>query len=195
MTPIPAALRKTIDKDPYYKVCALYGQHGHVCSGRITMDHSIIFGGSQLQELWAITPVCEVAHGVDSAKDTAAKKELRVWVALNRATVDELQRISKAMDYIRYRTNLNSKWGVYVPKGSIQGELALGPAPKKLWYTPPPEVHVKLDRLMVIEQMVGIPATMQGIINTAIDELYQTAADSLYVSNPEIYEKYGFNNR
>lgn len=117
MTPIPPKIRKQIDTDPFYKICALTNQHDHVCAGRITIDHSIIYQGKQLQEIWALTPVCERGHGVDSyaGSDTARLREMRLWVSLNRADQKDLIRISKAVNYIRELDRLNKKYGVYMP--------------------------------------------------------------------------------
>ena len=43
----------------------------------------------------------------------ALNKEINVWIALNRATDEELKKYSKAIDYIRMREVLNKKYGVY----------------------------------------------------------------------------------
>lgn len=112
-------LRKEVGEDPEYTRCALSGmisQFG-ACGGRVTREHALIFAGKKVQEKYAIIPCCAAHHGVDSFQDapTTAPKEVRVWVALNRATGDELRSISKGTNYIRERDRLNAKYGGYVP--------------------------------------------------------------------------------
>lgn len=116
MRTIPPHLKMTILSDPYYELCCLKGLHGHVCGGdRITLEHAIIVAARQLNKHWAIIPVCPAGQEVDAFQDAhTMKKELNVWVALNRATNDELRSISKAKDYIRERDRLNKKYGLYI---------------------------------------------------------------------------------
>lgn len=112
MNNVPPALRKQLASDPEYKKCALRN-HGN-CDGRITWEHAIIYAGKQVQERWAIVPLCEKHHGVGKWMDAGTMaKERNVWCALNRATDDELRAISKVVNWIRERTRLNEKYGVY----------------------------------------------------------------------------------
>lgn len=105
-----------MDKDPYYKVCALKGLHGHICGGRITKEHAIIYAGRRLNEYWAIVPICARGHEVDDFQDAhTMNKDLNRWIALNRASNVELRAISKVIDYLRERTRLNVKYGTYIP--------------------------------------------------------------------------------
>lgn len=91
-TVIPPTLRKEMDADPFYKVCALAIIPGHTCEGRITREHAIIYGGEKVQKRWAIIPLCARAHEVDQFQDAhTMKKELHVWVALNRASIHDLK--------------------------------------------------------------------------------------------------------
>lgn len=86
------------------------------CDGRITKEHAIIWQGKQLQEEWAILDICAFHHGVDFHQDGGGmNKEKHVWIALNRATDDELRAISKSVDYIALRTRLNAKYGICYP--------------------------------------------------------------------------------
>lgn len=111
---IPLADRKEWAKDPFYSVCALKGHHGHECGGKITWEHAMIYGGKKMQTKWSVIPLCERAHAVNSFQDAGTMiKELNQWVALNRATDDELRAISKAVDYIHMRKYLNGKYGVW----------------------------------------------------------------------------------
>lgn len=114
------ALRKETGEDPEYLRCGLQGLLAPLigpCGGRVTREHAIIFAGKKVQEKWAIIPCCAAHHGVDQYQDspTMTHKEIRVWVALNRASEEELFRISKAVNYLREKDRLNAKYGVYVP--------------------------------------------------------------------------------
>lgn len=110
MRAIPAKLRKQIDSDPYYKKCARADEGN--CSGRITIEHAIIHAGRQLNELWALLPICAYHHAVDQYQDGGdLNKEKHLWLALNRATDSELEAISKAINYKRERERLNNIYG------------------------------------------------------------------------------------
>lgn len=114
MIPIPMKIRREISIDPLYKTCALFGQEGHECGGRITFEHAIMFSGKRYQTKWAIIPLCARGHEVDQFQDAhTMNKELNIWVALNNATDEELRAISKAKDYIFERDRLNKKYGEY----------------------------------------------------------------------------------
>lgn len=111
-------LRKELGTDPEYSRCAFGGYESLVgeCGGRITREHAVIYAGKKVQERWAIIPCCARHHGVDHYQDahTEAPKELRLWVALNRATEDELAGYARA-DLLRKRELMNARIGKYVP--------------------------------------------------------------------------------
>ena len=114
MRPIPEKLKKEMAADPYYSVCARSGLHGHTCDGSITWEHVLIYSGRQLNERWAIIPLCEKAHSVNNYQDGGdLNKEINVWIALNRASEEDLASISKVIDYKRKRNILNQKYGRY----------------------------------------------------------------------------------
>lgn len=113
--------RKIMEEDPFYTVCSLNGWFGHECGGRITREHALIYKGRKIQELWAIIPLCAKYHSVDQYQDNGLlNKELNVWVALNRATDEELQRHSKLEDYIYMRDYLNDKYGQWYLKANSE---------------------------------------------------------------------------
>lgn len=135
---MPLKLRKELDADPFYKVCSRFGQQGHQCQGRVTFNHAIIFAGKQLQEKWAIQPLCEFGHSVDKFQDGGDfDEEINLWIVLNRATEAELRRISKAVNYLRQRERLNKIYGEYkpvVPTITTPDKIAQPRPAKKFWY-------------------------------------------------------------
>lgn len=120
MTKIPAKVKKEILADPEYKVCMLRAYPGHVCGGRITLEHALIYGGKQVQSKLGIISVCAAGQEVDRYQDAhTMDKDLNHWVALNRASEEELVSISKAIDYRRRKAWLDAKYGVYNPKVGV----------------------------------------------------------------------------
>lgn len=114
MNNLPKQLKDELSADPEYSRCAIPGG-GH--QGRITFEHALYFKGKQVQERFAIVPVCAAHHGVDWWQDapTESPKSVRVWIALNRATDEELFSISKVVNYHRERDRLNALYGKYEP--------------------------------------------------------------------------------
>ena len=84
------------------------------CAGRITWEHTLIYAGKQIDEVWAIIHLCEYHHAVNNYQDRGElNKERNVWIALNRATDKDLEKYSKSIDYKRMKVNLNNKYGIY----------------------------------------------------------------------------------
>jgi len=113
MNNMPPALRQECADDPSYKVCArrlALGDHSCAPSplnGKlIEWEHALIFAGKQVQEKWAVVPLCWWAHS-----GPGLVKEINVWLALNQGTDEEIKRISKVVDYQRIKRNLNDKYG------------------------------------------------------------------------------------
>ena len=113
MSKIPKKLLAAILADPFYKRCARHAEES--CAGRITFEHAIIYAGKQLNEKWAIIPLCSKHHAVDEYQDGGdLDKRINLWIALNRASTDELLSISRANDYFRHMHRLNDQYGRYV---------------------------------------------------------------------------------
>ncbi len=116
MNNVPAKLKRKWKEEDLFgikRVCMRL-EEGN-CSGRLTKEHAIIYAGKQLQEEWAILDICEYHHGVNNFQDRGnLKKEKHIWIALNRAPVERLVALSKAIDYLALRDRLNAKYGVYV---------------------------------------------------------------------------------
>ncbi len=106
--------------DPFYLCCARRAAlRDHECkanpiNGRlIEWEHVAIFAGRQVQTKSFIIPACWWSHS-----GPGLVKEIHYWIALNRATDDELFGMSKAVNYIAMRERLNLKYGPYIPAGS-----------------------------------------------------------------------------
>lgn len=103
MRPIPPKLRKQIDENPYYKTCARKGD-GY-CDGRITIEHAFIWGGRQINELWAFVPLCWHHH-----LGLSLDKRKNQWIAINRATKEDLKKYPNK-DWQQLKIYLNKKYG------------------------------------------------------------------------------------
>jgi len=102
MRPINQKIKDKMSNDPFYKECLIINDG--CCEGRIEWHHNLIFAGQQLDEKWAILPLCEFHH---RNINTKMIKEQCDHVMLNRATDQELEAVSKAVDYKRERDRLN----------------------------------------------------------------------------------------
>ena len=103
-------MREEMANDQYYQTCSRKIDGG--CGGRITWEHAVIFAGKQLNEKWAIIPLCERHHGVGTYQDGGIlDKQRNMHSALNRATDEELKRISKSVNYLELRDRLNQEYG------------------------------------------------------------------------------------
>lgn len=116
MTVMSQKLRKEVEADPEYDICAFLSTQGTFgpCGGRVTREHAIIYANKKVQKKWAIIPCCARHHGVDEYQDahTEVPKDARVCVALNRATDEELLEYPRA-NFISMRVRLNKKYGAF----------------------------------------------------------------------------------
>lgn len=111
MRAISQRVRRIIDSDEFYRICSRWADGN--CSQCVTMEHTLIYAGSQIDEHWAIIPLCEYHHGVGNYQDRGdLQKEKNVWIALNRATDEELLKYPKR-DFLKEKSNLNKKYGKY----------------------------------------------------------------------------------
>lgn len=72
--------RKRIDTDLFYRRCCLYDK---TCSGPLQQHHNLIYAGRQVDDFWAILPLCQSHHEVADRKDV--KKKLNA-IMLSRAS-------------------------------------------------------------------------------------------------------------
>lgn len=101
MRPIPPALRKALDAQPFYHRCA---RRSGACSGRITWEHAFIYGSKQINEEWAIIPLC-VYHHLGVGLD----KSLNELIALQRASPEDLAKYPRR-DWRQHRVYLEQRY-------------------------------------------------------------------------------------
>lgn len=104
MRPIPKQLRNDLSNDPFYKQCAITGKKNE----KIDWHHNLIFGGSQVNERFAIIPLLKSVHD-----KIHLYKEICDWIMWNRATPEQISYYSKAQNYAKTKEYLNSKYGDY----------------------------------------------------------------------------------
>lgn len=106
-----------MDSDPWMHRCCVTGR----TDGKIDWHHVYTFASKQISEAWAIIPLLRSVH--DRVPADRELKDRTEWIALNRATDEQLRPYCKAIDYIRRREVLNRKFG-----GPYVGHL---PAPDR----------------------------------------------------------------
>lgn len=107
---MPKALRDELAADPYYSKCCLQVIPGHTCSGRITWEHALEYKGRQIQEKFAIIPLCWESH-----LGGGLNKKRNHWVALSRATEEDWKKYDRARDrWMQELRYLNKLYGKYV---------------------------------------------------------------------------------
>lgn len=111
--PIPLKIREQMANDPTMKVCMrklLLDDHeceADPLTGKLLdWEHVFTFGGSKINEAWAIISICWLVH-----RGGKLNKEINRWISLNRATDEELKAKSKAIPYINMREHLNKLYG------------------------------------------------------------------------------------
>lgn len=82
MRPIPPNIKKEMLADPYYASCSRKNEE---CQGRITFEHVWIYSGKQINEVWAIIPLCVYHHLGDGLN-----KNVNRMISILRATPDDL---------------------------------------------------------------------------------------------------------
>lgn len=84
MRKISQKVKNEILNDPFYDRCARSDEG--CCDGRITWEHAFIYAGKQIDERWAIIPLCTYHHAVDEHQGGGdLKKDLNEYIALERA--------------------------------------------------------------------------------------------------------------
>lgn len=86
MRPIPQKLRKELAQDLFMQTCVFMVN----CEGKVEWHHAIIYAGKQVNERWAILPVCEYHH-----RGPGFDAEYLRQIAYGRATPGDLAKYPK----------------------------------------------------------------------------------------------------
>lgn len=81
-----------------------------VCGKPPQWHHQFVYGGKAINEAWAILPLCKTHHDQVNHRHF---HQLMDWVALNRATDEELEKYSRVMGYKGRRSWLNRQYGEF----------------------------------------------------------------------------------
>lgn len=98
MRPIPQALKDEMEADPWMHRCARAGPE---CSGRVEWEHVFLYQGRQLNERWAIIPLCKHHHRGDGLDKRENER-----IALARITTAELEARFPRTDWSRRKWHL-----------------------------------------------------------------------------------------
>lgn len=97
-------------QDPYYKKCCLTGTSNE----KIDWHHVWRYGGSQINEAWAIMPIWWRKHSPygdkDSVHNCRETKEQVELLSLQRATVEDLAKYPR-VDWENLKQYFKSKYG------------------------------------------------------------------------------------
>ena len=105
-------LKSKILSDPLAAKCFRYlALRDHECEGRITLEHAILYAGRQVNEAWAVVPICAKAHSVDAWQDTGIlDKRINEWIAINRMKKEDEVKYGR-VDWQQKRRYLNGVYG------------------------------------------------------------------------------------
>lgn len=99
MRPIPLALKQKMEKNPFMSKCAYPG-----CFTHPEWEHAFIYAGKQINDEWAIVPVCAFHH-----RGRGLDKWFNQWIAINRASFSDLSKYSKR-NWFYVQDKLNYKF-------------------------------------------------------------------------------------
>ena len=109
MRPIPPKMREQMSRDPYMEFCIHPG-----CKNIPEWEHAFIYAGKQINEKWAIVPCCMYHH-----RGEGLDKHFNQWVAINRATEEELQKYGKK-NWAQLKATLNEEYGPFEPYAAFR---------------------------------------------------------------------------
>jgi len=101
--------------DPFYCKCILTGKTNREV--KIDWHHVFEYGGKQIQEKWAIVPVCERLHSpqgeVNSIHRNNTTKEYIKYLTLKRVSLEWLSEAYPKTDWEQLYNYLNNKYKNY----------------------------------------------------------------------------------
>lgn len=113
MRPIPPTMRARMAMDPIYREClrqTIFSDHvcrANPATGKlIEWEHAFLYAGQQINEIWAIIPICWWVH-----EGPGKNKDLNQYMALRRATPVELAKYPR-VDWLQLLRRLKIKLGL-----------------------------------------------------------------------------------
>lgn len=104
---IPLDILKEFLDNPINKNCAL-------CSkSSVQIHHNLIYGGSQVSDIWTLIALCSDCHSIEKRKDIKEKLD---WIMLCKGTDEQLKQYSKIDNLIEKRARLIEKFGSFPEK-------------------------------------------------------------------------------
>lgn len=111
MRKISKTNKDIIATDEFYDVCCRADEYD--CAGGITIEHALIYAGRQMDEIFALLPVCEYHHGVNTYQDRGKlDKKKHEWIAISRMTEDDKKKYNRR-DWDRELKLLENIYGKY----------------------------------------------------------------------------------
>jgi hypothetical protein len=112
MRPIPDDLKERIIARPQHGKCfRRLVLKDHECQGRITWEHVFLYGGRQINELWAIIELCDLAHSTGLYQDCGIiEKKINEWISINLMSPEDEARYPR-FSWRQRRYYLNSLYG------------------------------------------------------------------------------------
>lgn len=101
MRPIPPALRRRIADDPAMRKCCM----PECMSQVVEWDHAFTYAGRQVNEAWAIVPLCWYHH-----RGGGLDRPWTQWFGLRRATEEDLAKYPRT-DWEALKSRLRTKYG------------------------------------------------------------------------------------
>jgi len=111
MRKISKRVRDRILGSEFYDTCCRKDERD--CDGGITWEHALIYAGRQMDEVFAILPVCEFHHAINMYQDGGKMdKKKHEWIAISRMTQEDKIKYSKR-NWSQELSALNSVYGEY----------------------------------------------------------------------------------
>ena len=99
-------LRTEMSQDKFMARC-IYCDigRGNECRGRVEWEHAFIYAGKQINEAWAIVPVCTYHH-----RGNGLDKEYNQYRAIIRADINDLLLRMPKRDWAQIKNYLQKKY-------------------------------------------------------------------------------------
>lgn len=90
---IPQHLKDQIYLNKFFTKCCIADKD---CQGRVSIHHNLIFAGKQVNEFWALLPLCGYHHYNEGRKNIKSKLN----VIMRKRSNGELEKYEKIKKYV-----------------------------------------------------------------------------------------------